>query len=115
VHGKQCQNENTDQDAGSRYVRHAEIGELSKVAPEDRTAQHHRSADNLATGKDALELTIEACCGQRIDEPGLRGTREEGESEPEKRRHDRPPDEWRTELPQQDVETGGRRQCQRAA
>jgi hypothetical protein len=48
---------------------------VGKVPAGDRATQHHRSADNLATRKDALELTIEPCRTQRIDEPGLRGTR----------------------------------------
>ncbi len=64
-------------------------------------------ANDLGPGEDRLEVAGEIGGVEGVDQPGLRGAREEREPEPQQGGCDRPTPERRVDIPHQQIEEGG--------
>ena len=93
-----------------QQVRDAQVGDLRDVPAANRAAEHGDAVHDLPLRQHALERSFEAGRGERVDEPGLHGAREEREAQSDADGCEDPTPKRSLAMPHPQIEQGRRQQ-----
>ena len=98
----------------SDHVWHAEVGGLRNESAGDGSCEHRRPGCDLSLGEHRLEVALEPCVREAVDQPCVHRAREEREAKPYQHRRSRPSPERGTNPPHQQVQQRGHQKRRRA-